>query len=94
MVHDHYFPQFFEGVVSDFRLRIVQFDKYFNAHLPELFAHFQGLEIDTAVFLTDWLLSLFTKCLTFEVASRVWDNFLLEGEVFAFKTGIAFLAYF
>jgi hypothetical protein len=62
--------------------------------MPELFTHFEGLEIKTHLFLTVWLLSMFTKCLPFEVAARVWDNFLLEGEVFAFKTGIAFLAYF
>ena len=26
LVHDYYFPQFFEGVVADFKIRIDQFD--------------------------------------------------------------------
>ena len=94
LVHDHYFPIMFEGIVSDFKLRIHQFDIHFKQHLPDLFEHFEGLEIETAFFLSDWLLSLFTKCLDFKVACRVWDNFLIEGEVFAFKTGIAFLAFY
>jgi cytohesin/brefeldin A-inhibited guanine nucleotide-exchange protein len=93
LVHDFHFPILFEGVLADFKLRVDKFDGYFKEHLPELFGHFEGLEIKTAYFLSDWLLSLFTKCLDFQVASRVWDNFLIEGEVFAFKTGIAFLAY-
>ena len=25
---------------------------------------------------------------------RIWDNFLLEGELYAFKAGIAFIEYF
>ena len=94
LIHDHYFMHFFEGAIQNFTLRKRLFDQYFEKHLPELYDHFQGLEILTEYFLTDWLLSLFTKCLSFDVATRVWDNFLLQGEVFAFKTGIAFLAYF
>lgn len=28
------------------------------------------------------------------MAGRIWDNMILDGEIFAFKTGLAILAYF
>ena len=47
LVHDHYFPVFIEGILSDFQLRVSKFDKYFKDHLPDLFDHFDSLEIKT-----------------------------------------------
>ena len=62
--------------------------------LPELHAHFQALEIETAFFLTDWMLTGFVKNLDFQIACRLWDNLILDGEVFLFRTGLALLTYF
>jgi len=43
------------------------------------------------VFLIDWFLTIFAKCLTVDVASVVWDLFLLDGEVVLYCTAIAIL---
>jgi hypothetical protein len=29
-----------------------------------------------------------------EIVARIWDSFLLEGEIFAYKTALAILKYF
>ena len=29
-----------------------------------------------------------------KITNRIWDNFLLEGEVFVYKVGIAILMYY
>lgn len=40
----------------------------------------------------DWFLSLFTYCFDdVDLISRIWDNFLLEGEIFAFKVALAII---
>jgi hypothetical protein len=36
-------------------------------------------------------MTIFGKSLPLEVSSRVWDNFLLDGEVFLYRTGLAIL---
>ena len=38
------------------------------------------------MFLIDWFLTIFAKCLTVDVASVVWDLFLLDGEVVLYCT--------
>lgn len=59
--------------------------------MPELAKHFETLEITADLFLIDWMLTLFARVLTLEVAGRVWDNFMLDGEVFAMRTALALL---
>ena len=93
-VHQPLFIKLFHGFKEDIKLRIKLFDEYFKQILPELFSHFAALEIGTQFFLTDWLLSVFVKNLDIKIACRIWDNFLLDGEIFAFKTGLAILSYF
>ena len=41
------------------------------------------------MYLFSWLQTLFLQVLPFDVASRVWDNFLLDGAVFLFRTALA-----
>ena len=59
--------------------------------MPDLFEHFEFLEIETIFYLPDWMLSCFVRVLRFKVASRIMDCFLLDGEIFIFKAGIALL---
>lgn len=80
--------------MQDIKLRIDLFDSYFRESMPELHQHFEALEIDTAFFLTDWFVTVFVKNMDFKIACRIWDNMILDGEIFAFKTGLGILAYF
>ena len=41
-----------------------------------------------------WLLTLYTNHLNERLVGRIWDCFILEGEIFAFKVGIVILKYF
>lgn len=59
--------------------------------MPDLYKHFETLDITTDLFLIDWLSTLYTKNMEPEIASRIWDNFMLDGEIFAIKAGLALL---
>ena len=62
--------------------------------MPELSRHFETLDITTDLFLIDWMLTLYSKMFTdVDLVSRIWDNFMLDGEIFAIKTGLALLQY-
>lgn len=43
------------------------------------------------MFLIDWFMTLYSKCLPIDVASVVWDLFLLDGEVVLYCTALALL---
>ena len=53
--------------------------------------HLTSLNITPDVYLPEWLLTLFSKHLSLDLATRVWDNFLLEGEIFLHRTALAVL---
>jgi len=93
LVHSNFFIKLLRGYLQDIKLRVYLFDQYFRKMLPELHAHFVALEIETAFFLTDWMLTGFVKNLDFKIASRLWDNLILDGELFAWRTGLANLTY-
>ncbi len=42
-------------------------------------------------YLFEWLMTLFTRTLNLELAHRVWDNFLLVGSHFLFRTGLGII---
>jgi alpha-tubulin suppressor-like RCC1 family protein len=67
------------------------FDVAFQSASPNLFVHFQELEITSDMYLFPWIQTVFLKYLDLSVASRVWDNFLIEGVSFLFRTGLAIL---
>ena len=62
--------------------------------MPELYKHFETLDITTDLFLIDWMLTLYSKNMELDTVTRIWDNFMLDGEIFAIKTGLALLQYF
>jgi hypothetical protein len=49
---------------------------------PAIHAHFHAIELTTEHFLLDWWLTLYAKAATLPLAFRIWDCFLIEGEVF------------
>jgi hypothetical protein len=61
--------------------------------MPDLAKHFETIDITADLFLIDWMLTLYSKLLDLDIVSRIWDNFLLDGEVFAIKVALALLKY-
>lgn len=93
-VHQDFFQQLFFGHIVDVELRVLIFDTYFAKILPDLYAHFKALDIESSTFIPDWILTCFVKNVDFKIACRIWDNLILDGEIFLFKTGLAILYYF
>jgi len=95
LTHSHHFISFFRGDIREIEWRLKFFDEYFKKESPFLFNHFRALDLSSEMFLLDWFLSLFSMTfLDVDIISRIWDCFLLDGEVFAIKTAIGILKYF
>lgn len=59
--------------------------------LPKVHKHFKELNIESENYMTDWFMTVYLKPLPLDIASRVWDIYLLEGEIFLFKVALALL---
>ena len=70
------------------------FDFFFEAHLPTLYHHMREEGLTSEMYLMDWNLALFSKALPLEAASRIWDCYLVEGEVFIIRAALGILKMF
>jgi len=50
------------------------------------------MRISPEHYLLDWFLTAFSRALPLDTASRIWDCFMLEGEVFLYRTALGILA--
>mmetsp|Transcript_11882 Transcript_11882/g.18254 ORF Transcript_11882/g.18254 Transcript_11882/m.18254 type:complete len:923 (-) Transcript_11882:185-2953(-) len=54
-------------------------DKLMKQFVPKLWKHLEREGIHNSMFVTQWLLTLYTSSFPFDLVSRVWDSFLVEG---------------
>jgi hypothetical protein len=54
-------------------------DKLMKQFVPKLWKHLEREGIHHSMFVTQWLLTLYTSSFPFDLVSRVWDSFLVEG---------------
>ncbi|OQS02913.1 regulator of chromosome condensation (RCC1) [Thraustotheca clavata] len=88
MVHEHLFTFYLLNAdLSNVYYKL--FDECFHQQLPDLHEHLTTLGIQASMYLMNWLQTLFLQVLPLEVASRVFDCFLLDGVGFLFRTALA-----
>jgi len=54
-------------------------DKLMKQFVPKLWKHLEAEGIHNSMYVTQWLLTLYTSSFPFDLVSRVWDSFLVEG---------------
>nr|CAD7439676.1 unnamed protein product [Timema bartmani]CAD7452383.1 unnamed protein product [Timema tahoe] len=67
------------------------YNEFFRENLPRLFAHFSESCLSADLYLLDWMYTVFAKAMPLDLACRVWDIFLRDGEEFLFKTALGVL---
>jgi hypothetical protein len=73
------------------RRHFAVFERLFSEHLPLLYNHFRENEVRPEQFLLEWSLTLYSKALPLDIATRIWDCYLLDGEVFGFRVALGLL---
>ena len=56
-----------------------------------LWAHVERAGVSHAMFATEWLLTMFCRGFSFDLVTRVWDAFLLEGYKIVYRVALALL---
>ncbi|XP_046472709.1 TBC1 domain family member 14 [Neodiprion pinetum] len=59
--------------------------------LPKIYAHFTAAGLSPDLYLLDWLYTVYAKAMPLDVACRVWDVFLRDGDEFLFRTALGVL---
>ena len=81
-----------------FTLDQKQMDIYYKVYssalahkLPKVFSHFTVAGLSPDLYLLDWLYTIYAKAMPLDVACRVWDVFLRDGDEFLFRTALGVL---
>jgi len=91
MLNTHFFVSLFRMNVKNILNHLKIYDVIFSQRLPQLHAHFKSLGISPEQFLLDWFMTIFSKSMPITVATRIWDAFLNEGEVFLYRAALGIL---
>ncbi|GFN83366.1 TBC1 domain family member 14 [Plakobranchus ocellatus] len=67
------------------------FEEFFKENLPKLYAHFSSLSVTLNLYIMEWVLLMYSKSLSLDVACKVWDLFFRDGEEFLFRSAITIL---
>ena len=52
------------------------------------------MEIYPDYYLIEWIMTIFSKSLSIEIATRIWDIFVYEGITAIFSAAIVFLSHY
>ncbi|XP_011309352.1 TBC1 domain family member 14-like [Fopius arisanus] len=60
-------------------------------NLPRVHAHFISSGLSPDFYLLDWVYTIYAKAMPLDVACRVWDVFVKDGDEFLFRTALGVL---
>lgn len=67
------------------------FEQLIAENLPKTHTHFLKSHLTPDLYLLDWIYTVFAKAMPLDVACRVWDVYLRDGEEFLFRTALGVL---
>jgi Rab-GTPase-TBC domain len=83
-----------------YRVNMPEMEKYFGAFSqalqrvsPRAYANMRDVHVSPHLYLVDWVMTLFSRSLPLELAARVWDMFLLDGESAVLKVALGVIRF-
>ena len=73
------------------KMRTSFFKNLISKYLPRLNKHFIKLEITPELYFNRWISSFFIKAFPYDVLLKLWDNYIVKGEVFLFEISLTIL---
>jgi len=66
-------------------------EKLIQDFIPALYKHFEKENVHITMFVTQWMLTIFTSSFPFDLVVRVWDCFVAEGYKIVYRVMLALL---
>ena len=73
------------------KFRTSFFENLLNKYYPRLNKHFARLEITPELYFNKWISYFFIKVFPYDVLLKLWDNYIVKGEVFLFEISLTIL---
>lgn len=87
----YYVPGYYGDKMEAMRLDGLIFDQLLRRYLPHVYKHMKSYNIDPLMYIVEWFVCVYARCLPFQTVLRAWDMFFFEGVKSLFKIGLAIL---
>lgn len=91
MLHQSCFLHFFRMKMPEVRLYMRVHERLLGEALPELAAHLRNEQVEPEMYLVNWVMALYLRALPLEHATRIWDAYMLDGDVVIFRAALGIL---
>jgi len=61
--------------------------------VPKVYSILEHYAIKPELYIIEWIMTMYTKPLSLDAASRIWDVLILEGEYFLFRAALGLVKY-
>lgn len=91
LVQKSYLRSFYSANSDEVEAYYRVFDTLLADYMPRVYANFSAQVVRPSLYLFPWLSTLYTAFLPLDLATRIFDVFLLEGDSFVFRVAIVLL---
>eukprot|EP00168_Porphyra_purpurea_P015327 TRINITY_DN4672_c0_g1_i1.p1 TRINITY_DN4672_c0_g1~~TRINITY_DN4672_c0_g1_i1.p1 ORF type:complete len:898 (-),score=221.47 TRINITY_DN4672_c0_g1_i1:166-2859(-) len=91
MLHQSCFLHFFRMKMPEVRIYMRVHERLLGEALPDLAAHLRAEQVEPEMYLVNWVMALYLRALPLEHATRIWDAYMLDGDVVIFRAALGIL---
>jgi hypothetical protein len=91
LLHKSCFLHFFSMKMPEVRIYLSMHDRFVREEAPTLHAHFKAHGVDPDLYMINWVMSLYCGALPLDLVSRIWDIYVLDGDVAIFRAALGIL---
>lgn len=88
------FLNFFRIKMPEVKVYLLIHEKFLEEEMPSLYNHFKKHGIESDLYMINWVMSLYCRALTLELVTRIWDLYVLDGDVAIFRSALGILKMF
>ncbi|CAN8062203.1 unnamed protein product [Agarophyton chilense] len=94
LLHKSCFLHFFRIKMPEVRFYLAVHDKLLHEEMPALYTHFKTYGINSDLYMINWIMSLYCRALPLDLVTRIWDIYVLDGDVAIFRAALGLLRLF
>lgn len=91
LLHKSCFLHFFSMKMPEVRIYLLMHDRFMREEMPALHAHFKQHGVEADLYMINWVMSLYCGALPLDLVSRIWDVYVLDGDVAIFRAALGIL---
>jgi Rab-GTPase-TBC domain len=91
LLHKSCFLHFFRMKMPEVRIYLSMHDALLREEMPALHAHFKAHSVDADLYMINWVMSLYCGALPLDLVSRIWDIYVLDGDLAIFRAALGIL---